>query len=228
MVVEDQPQVVRLVAEILRIVGYDVITANNGEAAIEMLTMEQPPPSLILLDIMFPQGIDGYEVCRRIRQFSDVPVIMLTAKAKEGDKLLGFSVGADDYLTKPFSAKELVARVQAVLRRSYKPEEKITASLKCGELVINFARHSVELKGKKIPLTRTEYSLLRHLANNPNNVMLHQDLLCAVWGQEYRDDIDYLRAYIRYLREKIEIDPSNPKYIITLPGTGYMFACPDE
>jgi two-component system KDP operon response regulator KdpE len=228
MVVEDQPRVVRLVVEILRIVGYDVITANNGEAAIETLTMEQPSPSLVLLDVMFPQGIDGYEVCRRIRQFSDVPVIMLTAKAKENDKLLGFNVGADDYLTKPFSAKELVARVQAVLKRSHKPDEKITASLKCGDLIINFARHSVELKGKRIPLTRTEYSLLRHLTLNPNKVMLHQDLLSAVWGQEYRDDIDYLRAYIRYLREKIELDPSNPKYIITLPGTGYMFACPDE
>ena len=226
MIVEDQPQVIRLVTEVLRAVGYDVIAAINGEAASEMMAMEQP--ALILLDIMFPQGPDGFEVCRDIRQFSDVPIIMLTAKAKENDKLRGFDAGADDYLTKPFSAKELVARVRAVLRRTRRPDETITASLECGELVINFARHSVKVSGKEVSLTRTEYSLLRQLALNPNRVMLHRDLLNAVWGQEYRDDVDYLRAYIRYLRMKLEKDPSNPKYIITSPGIGYMLACQDE
>lgn len=226
MIVEDQPQVIRLVTEVLRAVGYDVIAAINGETAIEMTAMEQP--ALILLDIMFPQGPDGFEACRHIRQFSDVPIIMLTAKAKENDKLRGFDAGADDYLTKPFSAKELVARVRAVLRRTRRPDETITTSLKCGELVINFARHSVKVSGKEVSLTRTEYSLLRQLALNPNRVMLHRDLLNAVWGQEYRDDIDYLRAYIRYLRMKLEKDPSNPKYIITSPGIGYTLACQDE
>jgi len=226
LIVEDQPQVIRLVTEVLRAVGYDVIAAINGEAASEMMAMEQP--ALILLDIMFPQGPDGFEVCRDIRQFSDVPIIMLTAKAKENDKLRGFDAGADDYLTKPFSAKELVARVRAVLRRTRRPDETITASLECGELVINFARHSVKVSGKEVSLTRTEYSLLRQLALNPNRVMLHRDLLNAVWGQEYRDDVDYLRAYIRYLRMKLEKDPSNPKYIITSPGIGYMLACQDE
>ena len=226
MIVEDQPQVIRLVTEVLRAVGYDVIAAINGETAIEMTAMEQP--ALILLDIMFPQGPDGFEACRHIRQFSDVPIIMLTAKAKENDKLRGFDAGADDYLTKPFSAKELVARVRAVLRRTRRPDETITTSLKCGELVINFARHSVKVSGKEVSLTRTEYSLLRQLALNPNRVMLHRDLLNAVWGQEYRDDVDYLRAYIRYLRMKLEKDPSNPKYIITSPGIGYMLACQDK
>lgn len=226
MIVEDQPQVIRLVTEVLRAVGYDVIAAINGETAIETTAMEQP--TLILLDIMFPQGPDGFEVCRHIRQFSDVPIIMLTAKAKENDKLRGFDVGADDYLTKPFSAKELVARVRAVLRRTRRPDETITASLECGELVINFARHSIKVSGREVSLTRTEYSLLRQLALNPNRVMLHQDLLNAVWGQEYRDDVDYLRAYIRYLRMKLEKDPSNPKYIITSPGIGYMLACQDQ
>jgi len=226
LIVEDQPQVIRLVTEVLRAVGYDVIAAINGEAASEMIAMEQP--ALILLDIMFPQGPDGFEVCRDIRQFSDVPIIMLTAKAKENDKLRGFDAGADDYLTKPFSAKELVARVRAVSRRTRRPDETITASLECGELVINFARHSVKVSGKEVSLTRTEYSLLRQLALNPNRVMLHRDLLNAVWGQEYRDDVDYLRAYIRYLRMKLEKDPSNPKYIITSPGIGYMLACQDE
>ena len=226
MIVEDQPQVIRLVTEVLRAVGYDVIAASNGETAIEMTAMEQP--ALILLDIMFPQGPDGFEACRHIRQFSDVPIIMLTAKAEDNDKLRGFDAGADDYLTKPFNAKELVARVRVVLRRNRQPDEIITTSLKCGELVINFARHSVEVSGKEVSLTRTEYSLLRQLALNPNRVMLHRYLLNAVWGQEYRDDIDYLRAYIRYLRMKLEKDPSNPKYIITSPGIGYMLACQDK
>jgi len=226
LIAEDQPQIVRLVTEVLRAVGYDVIVADSGETAIEMTAMEQP--ALLLLDIMFPRGIDGFEVCHRIREFSDVPVIMLTAKVQENDKLRGFDAGADDYLTKPFSAKELVARARAVLRRSRHPDETTTASLTCGDLVINFARRNVKLAGKEVPLTRTEYSLLRQLALNPNRVMLHGDLLKAVWGQEYRDDIDYLRAYIRYLRLKLEADPSNPKYIITSPGIGYMLACQDK
>jgi len=226
LIVEDQPQVIRLVTEVLRTVGYDVIAASNSETAIEMTAMEQP--ALILLDIMFPQGPDGFEACRHIRQFSDVPIIMLTAMAKENDRLRGFDAGADDYLTKPFSAKELVARVRAVLRRTHQPDGIITASLKCGGLVINFARHSVKVSDKEVSLTRTEYFLLRQLALNPNRVMLHRDLLNAVWGQEYRDDIDYLRAYIRYLRMKLEKDPSNPKYIITSPGIGYMLVCQDQ
>ena len=205
--------------------GYDVIGAPDGESAIEMTAMEQP--SLILLDIMFPQSPDGFETCRRIREFSDVPIIMLTARAKESDKLRGFDVGADDYLTKPFSARELVARIRAVMRRTRQPEEMTTTPLKCGELDINFARRTVKRSGQEVRLTRTEYSLLRQLALNPNRVMLHRDLLGAVWGQEYRDDIDYLRAYIRYLRMKLENDPANPEYILTSPGVGYMLACPD-
>ena len=211
-----------LVTEVLRAVGYEVMHAAGGEAAIEMTAMEQP--SLVLLDIMLPQGPDGFEVCRRIRHFSNVPIIMLTAKAMENDKLQGFDSGADDYITKPFNAKELVARIGVVLRRTRQPDKIMTAPLKCGDLVINFARQIVDAHGKKVSLTRTEYALLCQLALNPNRVMLHRDLLHAVWGQEYIDDIDYLRAYIRYLRMKIEKDPANPEYIITSPGVGYMFS----
>lgn len=211
--------------EVLQSVGYEVIHAVDGETGIETAALEQP--ALVLLDIMLPHGPDGYEVCRRIRQFSDVPVIMLTAKALENDKLRGFDAGADDYLTKPFSSKELVARVRAILKRVRKPEEKVTTPIKCGSMLINFARQTVEVNEKKIPLTRTEYALLYQLAIHRNRVLLHQDLLTAVWGQEYRDDIDYLRAYIRYLRIKLEQDPANPQYIITSPGTGYMLACPE-
>jgi two-component system KDP operon response regulator KdpE len=210
----------------LRSVGYEVIAANSSEVAIETVAREQP--ALILLDVMFPRGPDGFELCRQIRQFSNLPVIMLTAKAQESDVLRGFDAGADDYLTKPFNAKELVARVRALLRRTSQPDTIVTASLKCGGLVINFARHSVQANGKEVPLTRTEFALLRQLALNLNRVMLNQDLLNAVWGQECRDDIDYLRAYIRYLRLKLEKDPSHPEYIVTSPGIGYMLTCPDK
>jgi two-component system KDP operon response regulator KdpE len=226
LVVEDEPRVVRLVSEVLKAVGYQVIAAASGRAALEMVALEQP--NLILLDILLPHDLDGYEVCRRIREFSDVPVIMLTAKAQESDMLQGFDVGADDYLTKPFSAKELLARVRAVLRRVQRPDEIITTTLTCGELEIDFARHIVKMRGQRVALTRTEYALLRQLAVKPGAVVLHQDLLTTVWGTEYRDDIDYLRAYIRYLRRKLEVDPSNPQYILTSPGVGYMLTCPDE
>ena len=226
LVVEDEPRVVRLVSEVLKAVGYQVVAATSGRAALEMVALEQP--NLVLLDILLPHNLDGYEVCRRIREFSDVPVIMLTAKAQESDMLQGFDVGADDYLTKPFSAKELLARVRAVLRRVQRPDEIITTTLTCGELEIDFARHIVKMRGQRVALTRTEYALLRQLAVKAGAVVLHQDLLTSVWGTEYRDDIDYLRAYIRYLRLKLEVDPSNPEYILTSPGVGYMLTCPDD
>jgi two-component system KDP operon response regulator KdpE len=226
LVVDDEPRVVRLVSKVLQAVGYQVLVAASGEPAIEMVALEQP--DLVLLDILLPRSLDGFEVCRCIREFSEVPVIMLTAKAQDTDVLRGFDVGADDYLTKPFNAKELVARVKAVLRRAQRPEEMVTATLTCGELEINFARRTVKVRGEKVSLTRTEYALLRQLALNANRVMLHQDLLTTVWGPEYRDDIDYLRAYIRYLRQKVEENPHEPQYILTTPGVGYMLTCPEN
>ncbi len=226
LVVDDQPRVLRLVSQVLGAVGYDVISASEGEAAIEKVVLEQP--ALVLLDILLPDGPDGYEICRRLREFCDVPVIMLTAKAQESDMLQGFEVGADDYLTKPFSAKELVARVGAVLRRSQQPEGMVRSGLRCGDVEVDHARRAVRVRGEEISLTRTEYALLRELALNPNCVMLHQDLLVSVWGPEYRDDLDYLRAYVYHLRRKLEVDPSHPQVIVTAPGIGYMLNCPPE
>jgi two-component system KDP operon response regulator KdpE len=226
LVVEDAPRVMRLVTEVLGAMGYQVIAASSGQSAIEMLTLEQP--DLVLLDILLGQGPDGYEVCCHIREFSDVPIIMLTAKAQDADVLRGFDVGADDYLSKPFNAKELVARVRAVLRRARRPEETMTTAFVCGDLEIDFCRRAVKVRGEVVSLTRTEYDLLRQLALNPNRVMVHEDLLSEVWGAEYRNDIDYLRAYIRYLRAKLEADPSNPRYIVTSHGVGYMLACPGD
>jgi two-component system KDP operon response regulator KdpE len=178
------------------------------------------------LDVLLGAGPTGYEVCRGLREFSDVAVVMLTAKATEADILAGFEAGADDYLTKPFSAKELIARVQAVLRRTQRPGEAVTSSLLCGEMEINFARRTVTMRGQPVALTRTEYELLRHLARNANKVISHAELLTNVWGPEYRDDLEYLRAYIRYLRKKLEVDPADPHYLLTSPGVGYMLVCP--
>lgn len=226
LVVDDEPRVVRLVSEVLKAMGYQVIAAVSGESALEMIALEQP--DLVLLDVLLPSGPDGYEVCSRIREFSDVPVIMLTAKAQESDILRGFDAGADDYLTKPFSARELVARVRAVLRRAQRPEELRPTRLTCGDLEIDFARRIVRVRGERVSLTRTEYALLRYLALHANCVVLHEELLTAVWGPEYRDDVDYLRAYIRYLRRKLEEDPSHPRLILTSPGIGYMLACPER
>jgi len=227
LVVDDEARLVLLVREVLEAVGYRVVAAGDGRTALEKVAIEQP--DLILLDILLPRDMDGYEICRRIREFSRVPVVMLTAKARESDKLKGFDVGADDYLTKPFSSKELIARVRAVLRRSKYPEEVGSdAKFTCGRLSMSFAQHRVFVNGEEAFLTATEYALLRELALHPNCVMLHRQLLTAVWGPEYFDEIDYLRAYVRYLRQKIERDPSQPELLVTRPGLGYMLVCPEE
>jgi two-component system, OmpR family, KDP operon response regulator KdpE len=226
LVVEDEPRVVRLVSEVLKAMGYKVVSACIGSDALESVALEQP--DLVLLDILLPGGMDGYQICQRIREFSDVPVIMLTAKALDSELLRGFDAGADDYLTKPFNAKELLARIKAVLKRSRRPDEVVTSTLVCGDLEINFAQRTVKVAGQPVSLTRTEYGLLRQLALRPNCVQLHHELLFAVWGPEYRDDVDYLRAYVRYLRRKLELDPANPRCILTVPGIGYMLSCPEE
>jgi two-component system KDP operon response regulator KdpE len=226
LLVEDEPRVVRLVSEVLKAVGYEIVAVANGNAAIEQTAIEKP--DLVLLDILLPHGPDGYQVCQRIREFSNVPIIMLTAKAQESEMLQGFDVGADDYLTKPFSAKELIARVKAVLRRAHNSDQDPETTFECGRLRIDLTRHTVTVNETIVRLTRTEYAVLRQLALHANCAVLHHDLLTRVWGPEYRDDVDYLRAYIHHLRKKLEADPANPQYIVTLPGIGYMLSCPDR
>ena len=225
LVVDDEPKLVRLVREVLTATGYAVMSTGSGENAVEMTALEKP--DLILLDIVLSGVTDGYEVARRVREFSDVPIIMLTAKARESDLLHGFDVGADDYLTKPFSSKELLVRVRAVLKRARR-ETCAETEIVCGELQIDLARRQVTVGGRQIQLTPTEYNLLLQLAQHRNQVLLHEQLLSAVWGAEYRDDVDYLRAYIRYLRQKLEPDPARPKMIVTSQGVGYMLVCPDS
>jgi two-component system KDP operon response regulator KdpE len=227
LVVDDEPKLVHLVREVLCAAGFAVMSTGSGEGAIEMTAVEQP--DLVLLDIILSRTMDGYEVARRVREFSDVPIIMITAKVREEDLLRGFDSGADDYLTKPFSSKELLARVRAVLKRAHhSPEIRGEAEITCGELRIDTARRRVTLGDREVKLTATEFNVLHHLAQHRNRVLLHEQLLTAVWGPEYRDDLEYLRAYVRYLRQKIEADPAHPKLIITSQGVGYMLVCPDS
>ncbi|MDA8188806.1 MAG: response regulator transcription factor [Dehalococcoidales bacterium] len=225
LVVDDEPRLVRFVKANLESVGYKVLSASDGQTALSIAEREQP--DIIILDIVMPD-LDGYEVCRRIREFSDVPIIMLTAKGEEADKVKGFNAGADDYVTKPFGAEELIARVKAVLRRSqYSGTAKPQPVFVHGDFAMDFLQHSVTVRGQKINLSATEYKLLHYLVTNAGRVILHEDLLSKVWGPEYREEVDYLRVYIHHLRQKIEDDQSKPKYILSKPGIGYLFAKPE-
>ncbi|MDK2856366.1 MAG: two-component system, OmpR family, operon response regulator KdpE [Bacillota bacterium] len=199
---------------------YRVFLVTNAEDAIQMVALEQP--DLVILDIMLGAGEDGFQVCRRIREFSEVPIIMLTAKVQENDKIQGFAVGADDYVTKPFSPKELLSRINAILRRAKGEVKQQTSSIKIGPLEVNPVRRCVTLDEKKIDLTPTEYKLLYFLASHKGQVLLHSEILAYVWGSEYRDEVEYLRVYISRLRQKLEKDPCSPKLLHTLPGTGYV------
>lgn len=224
LVVDDEPKLVKLVRLNLEASGYEVISTGDGQEAVQLVASRQP--DLVILDILLPGKLDGYAVCQRIREFSDVPVIMLTAKAREPEKLRGFEAGADDYLTKPFSAAELVARVRAVLKRTGR-EERSPAVVRSGPVEVDLSGHVVKVGGRRIDLTATEFKVLAELAANAGKVVLHEQLLTRVWGPEYRDEVEYLRVYIAHLRRKIEADPANPRVILTVPGVGYMFARED-
>lgn len=221
LVVDDEPRIVNFVRMNLELEGCRVISANNGREALERI--RDNLPDLVLLDIMMP-GMDGFEVLRRLRQFSTVPVIVLTAKDQEDDRIQGLELGADDYIGKPFSHRELLSRIRAVLRRHATPPPMPQTQLKIDErLTIDFAKHEVLVNGEPVNLRPTEYRLLYHLVQNAGWVMPHDVLLAKVWGPEYRDESHYLRLYITYLRQKIEEDPANPRYILTERGVGYRF-----
>jgi len=221
LVVDDEPRMVRFVQMNLELEGYRVSTASGGLEALDKVREEIP--DLVLLDIMMPE-MDGYETLERIRQVSSVPVIMLTVKAEEEDKVRGLELGADDYVTKPFSPRELMSRVKAALRRAEMPAPaQKTLTVIDDNLAVDFRRREVLVDGKRVKLRPTEYRLLYHLVNNAGWVMTHETLLSKVWGYEYRDDTQLLRLYITYLRKKIEPDPSNPKYIFNERGVGYRF-----
>ena len=223
LVADDDPLIQRLVRTHLDRAGFRVLSAADGDEALDVAMAEQP--DLIVLDLMLPK-LDGFEVCKRIREFSLVPVVMLTARGEQVDKLRGFEVGADDYLTKPFAPPELLARVRAVLRRAQQGgPTSAPAVVRCGSLSIDFIRRRVLVNDELVKLTPTEFHLLQQLALNAGKVLSHTELLTKVWGPEYRDDRDYLWAYVRHLRRKLEPDPDRPRHILSEPGYGYVLDC---
>jgi len=221
LVVDDEKRMVRFIRLNLEQDGFHVIAANNGTDALEQVRTQLP--DLILLDIMMPD-IDGFEVLRKVREVNTVPIIMLTAKGEEDDRIRGLELGADDYVTKPFSPRELVSRVKAVLRRTKTfQEEQVDVINVDSRLKIDLSRREVWVDGELIDLRPTEYRLLYHLVKNAGWVNSHEQLLTKVWGFEYRDELHYVRLYVNYLRKKIEKDPSKPEYILTERGVGYRF-----
>ena len=228
LVVDDDPRILRLVRVNLEKAGFIVSTASGGAAAIEQFDLEAP--DAIVVDVTMP-GMDGFTFTQRIREASNVPIIFLTAMGEQSQKVHGLELGADDYVTKPFDPEELVARVRALLRRSSAAASHDTAGghvIQAGDLVIDFLKHRVEHNGEQVKLTPTEYKLLQQLAQQAGKVIPHADLLSKVWGPEYRDETGYLWVYIRSLRQKLELDPSNPQFIMSEPGFGYRFQMPKE
>lgn len=221
LVVDDEERMVRFIRLNLEHDGFQVTEAFNGKQAIQRL--RDVLPDLILLDVMMPD-LDGFEVLEMIREISNVPIIMLTAKGEEDDRVKGLEKGADDYVTKPFSPRELVSRVKAVLRRTEGATGSMHGLIAIDDrLKIDFDRREVWLEGKVVKLRPTEYRLLFHLVQNAGWVVSHDQLLTNVWGYEYRDEPHYVRLYINYLRQKLEKDAANPKYILTERGVGYRF-----
>jgi len=221
LIVDDDLAIIKLLRANLKAEDYEILTAMDGTEALQIIEMELP--DLVILDIMMPK-MDGFEVCQQLREWSQLPIIMLSARGDEEDKVKCLELGADDYITKPFGVGELIARVKAVFRRTQAIGTIPTQpSFTSGDLEINFAQRGVTVAGKEVKLTPTEYQLLQELVLNKGKVLTHTHLLNKVWGLEYREERQYLHVFIRRLRAKLEPDLTNPRYIITLPGVGYQF-----
>lgn len=225
MTADDDPQILRLVSRNLQLEGYDVVTAIDGQEALEHL--EAQKFDLAILDVMMPK-LDGFDVTARVREFSSIPIIMVTARGQDQDKIHGLDLGADDYLTKPFSVEELLARVRSVLRRSQfassQEGQNVRPVVTLGDLVIDFAQHRVTLANEEIDLTPIEYRLLAYLAQNAGRVVTQDLLLEHVWGEEYVGESHLLQVNMNRLRRKIEMDPAHPHYLLTKMGVGYVLA----
>ena len=222
LVVDDEKLLVKGIKFNLENEGYQVLTAYDGAAAVELARRE--PLDLIILDLMMPQ-LSGSEACMKIREFSDVPIIMLTARSEDADKLMGFACGADDYVTKPFNILEVKARLKAIMRRTARkaPEETRSKVVEAGDLRLDCEGRRVSIAGKEVNLTAKEFDVLELLVFNPNKVYSRESLLNIVWGYEYPGDARTVDVHIRRLREKIEVNPSDPKYVYTKWGVGYYF-----
>lgn len=223
LIVDDEPQIRKLLQTGLGGYGYQVITAANGREA--LISLAQRAPDAVVLDIALGDEPDGLEVCRRLREWSQVPVIMLSVQADEKTKVMALDAGADDYLTKPFGMEELRARLQAVLRRAtVGPASRPNAEIKVGELTINLANRRVTVAGEEVHLTPIEYDILRLLATHPGQIMTHRMILTQVWGPEYGEMSHYIRTYVNQIRKKLHENPAaNVRYILNEPGIGYRF-----
>lgn len=221
LVVDDEPLYIHLLQVNLQAEGYEVITANNGEQAVDAVANRHP--DLVVMDVMMPK-LDGISACERIRQFSNIPIIMLTARGEEHDRVRGLNAGADDYVVKPFSATELIARVRAVLRRAQTAADQAAPNryFTHGNLKIDFARAEVWKEQKPVFLSATEYRLLIQFAHNVGQVLTAEDLLTAIWGPQYREDKEILWVSIARLRQKLEDNPHSPQHIVTRSGLGYL------
>ncbi len=224
LVVDDEPAQLRLADQVLTHHGYEVLKAGSGQEALRVIFEHKP--DLILLDVVMP-GIDGWQTCSRIREVTDIPVIMLTGKRNDEDDIVrGLDYGADEYLSKPLGNRELVARVRAVLRRAERPSslnDRKGTLFTDNYLTVDVVERKIMVNGERLKLTPREFRLLVLLVENADRILSHQQVLENVWGWEYIDDVDYVRIYISHLRQKIEPDPSQPKYILTEPGVGYYF-----
>jgi DNA-binding response OmpR family regulator len=221
LIVDDEPRIRDFVRMNLELEHYRVLEANNGIDALEQL--RENLPDLVVLDVMMPE-MNGFETLRAIREVSTAPVIMLTVRQSEQDRIRGLDLGADDYIAKPFSPRELLSRIRALLRRSLMPPPSRKTEISVDpDLQIDFSRREVIVRGQKVALRPTEYRLLYHLVSNAGRLLTHETLLSKVWGREYRDEAHYLRLYITYLRQKLEKDPGHPQYILTERGVGYRF-----
>jgi two-component system KDP operon response regulator KdpE len=221
LIVDDELSILKYLRANLEAEGYEVLMAKDGAQALQ--TLEAELPDLVVLDIMMPE-MDGLEVCRRLREWSQLPVIMLSARDDESDKVQCLDLGADDYITKPFGKDEFIARVRAVMRRAESASPTPTiSSIKSGDLEINFSKRKVTVNAKEVELTSTEYALLKELALNAGKVLTYTQLLHKVWGPDYADEREYLHVFVSRLRAKLESDPKNPRYITTVSGVGYRF-----
>jgi two-component system KDP operon response regulator KdpE len=225
LVVDDEPQLRRVMLATLTDLGYVVMTATSGEDALEKFRHE--PPDLVLLDMNMP-GMGGLETCRTLRASSDVPIVILSVRNTEHDKVEALDAGADDYVTKPFGIQELLARIRAAMRRAPGGGEQGPRTIRTGDLEIDFDARTATVGGKAVRLTPKEFDLLRYLVVNGNKAVPHRKLLQNVWGPDYGDEVEYLRVFINALRKKVEPNPSKPKYLLTEPWVGYRFAIPES
>jgi two-component system, OmpR family, KDP operon response regulator KdpE len=220
LVIDDEPQILRALRTILSAHHYRVTVARNGEEGLALAAAEQP--DIIILDLGLPD-IDGIQVCEQLRQWTQVPVIILSVRSEEGDKVRALDRGADDYLVKPFGAQELLARIRVALRHLSRSDGEHETVIATGELVIDLARHLVTRSESEVKLTATEFKLLAYLAGHANRVLTHQNILNHVWGPEYGENVEYLRVFMSQLRKKLEDQPKQPRHLVSEPGVGYRF-----